>query len=83
MTAYLEAAEAGDDAAYKDYMRAHAQAVRSRVRELGQKAYWSQFEKAPEVQADEFILSVYRFLPIFSGCFLIEPGLIMDYRFLA
>ena len=49
MTAYLEAAEAGDDAAYKDYMRAHAQAVRGRVRELGQKAYWSQFEKAPEV----------------------------------
>ena len=48
MTAYLEAAEA-DDAAYKDYMRAHAQAVRGRVRELGQKAYWSQFEKAPEV----------------------------------
>ena len=49
MTAYLEAAEAGDDAAYKDYMRAHAQAVRGRVRELGQKAYWSQFEKSPEV----------------------------------
>ena len=49
MTAYLEAAEAGDDAAYKDYMRAHAQAVRDRVRELGQKAYWSQFEKSPEV----------------------------------
>ena len=49
MTAYLNAAEAGDDAEYKDYMRAHAQAVRSRVRELGQKAYWSQFEKAPEV----------------------------------
>ena len=34
MTAYLEAAEAGDDAEYKDYMRAHAQAVRGRVREL-------------------------------------------------
>ena len=49
MTAYLEAAEAGDDAAYKDYMRAHAQAVRGRIRDLGQKAYWSQFEKAPEV----------------------------------
>ncbi|MDE0686265.1 MAG: DNA recombination protein RmuC [Candidatus Poribacteria bacterium] len=49
MKAYLEAAEVGDDAAYKDYMRAHAQAVRGRVRELGQKAYWSQFEKSPEV----------------------------------
>ena len=49
MTAYLEAAEAGDDGAYKERMRRHAQAVRGRVRELGQKAYWSQFEKAPEV----------------------------------
>ena len=48
MTAYLNAAEAGDDAAYKDYMRAHAQAVRDRVRDLRQKAYWSQFEKTPE-----------------------------------
>ena len=48
MTAYLNAAEAGDDATYKNYMRAHAQAVHGRVRELGQKAYWSQFEKAPE-----------------------------------
>ena len=28
MTAYLNAAEAGDDATYKNYMRAHAQAVR-------------------------------------------------------
>ena len=48
MTAYLNAAEAGEDATYKNYMRAHAQAVRGRVRELGQKAYWSQFEKVPE-----------------------------------
>ena len=35
MTAYLEAAEADDDAAYKDYIRAHVQAVRSRICELG------------------------------------------------
>ena len=35
------------------------------------------------IQADEFVLSVDRFTPIFSVCFLIEPGLIMDYRFLA
>ena len=73
MTAYLEAAEAGDDAAYKDYMRAHAQAVRGRVRELGQKAYWSQFEKAPEV--------VVMFVPVeasVAAAFEEEPSLLDD-----
>ena len=71
MTAYLEAAEAGDDAEYKDYMRAHAQAVRSRVRELGQKAYWSQFEKSPEV--------VVMFVPVeasVAAVFEEDPGLL-------
>lgn len=71
MTAYLNAAEAGDDAEYKDYMRAHAQAVRSRVRELGQKAYWSQFEKAPEV--------VVMFVPVeasVAAAFEEDPGLL-------
>lgn len=71
MTAYLNAAEAGDDAEYKDYMRAHAQAVRSRVRELGQKAYWAQFEKAPEV--------VVMFVPVeasVAAAFEEDPGLL-------
>ncbi len=73
MTAYLNAAEAGDDATYKNYMRAHAQAVRSRVRELGQKAYWSQFEKAPEI--------VVMFVPVeasVAAAFEEEPGLLDD-----
>ena len=73
MTAYLNAAEAGDDAAYKDYMREHAQAVRDRVRELGQKAYWSQFEKAPEF--------VVMFVPVeasVAAAFEEEPSLLDD-----
>ena len=73
MTAYLNAAEAGDDATYKNYMRAHAQAVRSRVRELGQKAYWSQFEKAPEF--------VVMFVPVeasVAAAFEEEPSLLDD-----
>ena len=73
MTAYLNAAEAGDDATYKDYMRAHAQAVRGRVRELGQKAYWSQFEKAPEF--------VVMFVPVeasVAAAFEEEPSLLDD-----
>ena len=73
MTAYLNAAEAGDDATYKNYMRAHAQAVRGRVRELGQKAYWSQFEKAPEF--------VVMFVPVeasVAAAFEEEPSLLDD-----
>ncbi len=73
MTAYWNAAEAGDDATYKSYMRAHAQAVRGRVRELGQKAYWSQFEKAPEF--------VVMFVPVeasVAAAFEEEPSLLDD-----
>ncbi len=73
MTSYLNAAEADDDKAYKNYMRAHAQAVRGRVRELGQKAYWSQFEKTPEF--------VVMFVPVeasVAAAFEEEPGLLDD-----
>ena len=73
MTAYLNAAEASDDAAYKDYMRAHAQAVRDRVRDLGQKAYWSQFEKTPEF--------VVMFVPVeasVAAAFEEDPSLLDD-----
>ena len=35
-----------------------------------------------DIQADEFVLPVHRFTPIFSVCSLIEPRLIRDYRFL-
>ncbi len=73
MTSYLSAAEADDDKAYKNYMRAHAQAVRGRVRELGQKAYWSQFEKTPEF--------VVMFVPVeasVAAAFEEEPSLLDD-----
>ena len=73
MTAYLEATDARDDEAYKKKMKAHANAVRSRVRELGQKAYWAQFEKAPEF--------VVMFVPVeasVSAAFVEEPNLLDD-----
>ncbi len=73
MTAYLEATDARDDEAYKKKMKAHANAVRSRVRELGQKAYWAQFEKAPEF--------VVMFVPVeasVSAAFAEEPNLLDD-----
>ena len=73
MTAYLEATDARDDEAYKKNMKAHASAVRSRMRELGQKAYWEQFEKAPEF--------VVMFVPVeasVSAAFVEEPNLLDD-----
>ena len=73
MKAYLDAAESGDDATYKNSMREHAQAVRGRVRELGQKAYWSQFEKTPEF--------VVMFVPVeasIAAAFEEEPSLLDD-----
>lgn len=46
--AALEAGEAGDAEARRIGMTAHAKAMRDRARELGQRAYWRQFEHTPE-----------------------------------
>jgi DNA recombination protein RmuC len=48
LTAYLSAMEAQDDDARKQHLREHAKAMRSRVKELGQKQYWDQFPSAPD-----------------------------------
>jgi DNA recombination protein RmuC len=48
MQAFFEAMEAGDGETRRLKLKAHADAVRSCVRDLGQKKYWEQFEKAPE-----------------------------------
>ena len=48
LTAYLSAMEAHDDDARKHHLREHAKAMRSRVKELGQKQYWDQFPSAPD-----------------------------------
>ncbi|MEM9303917.1 MAG: DNA recombination protein RmuC [Pseudomonadota bacterium] len=45
---YLTAQEAPDDAAREAALDAHARNVRGRVRELAAKAYWEQFERAPD-----------------------------------
>lgn len=46
--AFLDAAGAADDAARQAHMQRHAELVRSRVRDLSQKAYWAQFANSPE-----------------------------------
>jgi DNA recombination protein RmuC len=45
---YLEAIEAQDDDARRAALARHAMQVEQRVRELGQKSYWEQFEQSPE-----------------------------------
>jgi DNA recombination protein RmuC len=48
MGAYLDAMAAEDPEARQTKLNAHAQAVRSRVRELARKDYPSQFDRSPE-----------------------------------
>jgi DNA recombination protein RmuC len=48
LDAYLEALEAPTEEERLQAMRKHAQQVEMRVRQLGSKAYWAQFEHSPE-----------------------------------
>lgn len=49
LAAFLDAMNTEDDAVRTQRLVQHAQALRARVRELSQKAYWEQFQKTPEV----------------------------------
>lgn len=60
LDAYLEAVEATTDELRAIALRRHAQAVTERVRQLGAKSYWSQFEKSPDfvilfIPGDQFL----------------------------
>jgi DNA recombination protein RmuC len=48
LAAYLDAHDARDDAQRAEALRRHAEQVRKRMDELSLKAYWSQFDQAPE-----------------------------------
>lgn len=48
LSAYLDAHDARDDAQRTEALRRHAEQVRKRMDELSLKAYWSQFDRAPE-----------------------------------
>jgi DNA recombination protein RmuC len=48
LSAYLDAHEARDDAQRAEALRRHADQVRKRMDELSLKAYWAQFDCAPE-----------------------------------
>jgi DNA recombination protein RmuC len=60
LDAYLEAVDAVTDELRGVALRRHAQAVTERVRQLGAKNYWSQFEKSPDfvvlfIPGDQFL----------------------------
>ena len=60
LDAYLEAVDAPTDEQRGVALRRHAQALTERVRQLGSKNYWSQFENSPDfvilfVPGDQFL----------------------------
>jgi DNA recombination protein RmuC len=60
LDAYLEAVDAPSDAVRRAALARHASIVAGRVREVAAKAYWTQFEAAPEfvilfVPGDQFL----------------------------
>ena len=60
LDAYLTAAEAPDDAQRQIALERHAKNVRTHIRMLASKAYWSQFEESPEfvilfIPGDQFL----------------------------
>jgi len=73
LSAFMDAAQATDEAARQQCMRQHAKHVRDHVRLLGAKAYWDQIENTPEF--------VVLFLPgdHFLSAALDGDGELMDY----
>jgi len=60
LDAYLDAVEAQDDDTRKAALARHARQMEERVRELGLKSYWEQFDRSPEfavlfVPGDQFL----------------------------
>jgi DNA recombination protein RmuC len=71
LSAYLEAAEAQDDATREAHLARHVQQVKGHMTALGRKAYWASFEPTPEF--------VVMFLPgeaFFSAALQQDPSLI-------
>jgi DNA recombination protein RmuC len=49
LTAFLDAAECDDDALRESKLRDHARQVKDHIVRLGNKAYWTHFQPAPDI----------------------------------
>ncbi len=68
LDAYLEAVDAPTDELRGIALRRHAQALAERVKQLGAKSYWSQFETSPDfvilfIPGDQFLSAALAELP--------------------
>lgn len=75
LDAYLEAVEATTDELRAIALRRHAQAVSDRLKQLGAKNYWNQFEKSPDfvvlfIPGDQFLSAALAEMPT-----LLEDGI--------
>jgi len=70
LDAYLTAMEEVDEQRRKEHLELHVKAVRDRIRELGQRRYWEQFDHAPDF--------VVMFVPneaFLTAAFEVDPSL--------
>jgi DNA recombination protein RmuC len=68
LDAYLEAVDAQTDEQRANALRRHAQQIAERVRQLGAKSYWAQFENSPDfvilfIPGDQFLSAALAELP--------------------
>jgi len=49
MQAYLEAMEVSEEKPRREKLKAHSKLLRQRVQELGDRRYWKQFSRTPEI----------------------------------
>ncbi|HEV7774694.1 MAG TPA: DNA recombination protein RmuC [Conexibacter sp.] len=73
LNAFLDAYEAGDETARTAALAAHARLLREHVRRLSAKAYWDQFDTAPDF--------VFLFLPgehFYSAALEADPSLLEE-----
>ena len=68
LDAYLDGVDATSDEQRAIAMRRHAQAISERVRQLGAKNYWSQFDKSPDfvilfIPGDQFLSAALAEIP--------------------